>query len=741
MTEVIGAVSAGVTILFLIVAGLGFLSGFMKGTLRSILDIGVVILNLLLSMLIATSIAKGIADTSGIRDILNKYATGVTDPGTLDIINGIKDYIESPELNSDAVSLLLALATVIALPIVFMIVYFVLGLILKIPKIIIQKICLPKAEGFGLKLGGGAIGLVSSVISLAIFLIPITGYVNYAYDTVSLVGGDSVEEVQVVLEDAKDVPMLKAVHVMGGKALFRNLTTVTVSDVKVSLTNETENGISVYKEANAFIGVTPSEYGDNQITALDNIEELINEMEFFPALLSSTASFVALEWEKGNDIFGMEKPQLGDGLQDAFDKILDVLAKSDVNTFKKDTSTVIEILKHAIDDGIVQASDSKDTEAILNSISKTDVVSNIFIELHRNERMRPIIPALSNVMINYIYDIYDEVNGTETQPHEMVDINSFTEEMIGKEGEAVAKIIYEINLFLESVEGKLESESMIDLVTYGDFAALGRGFNAIKYSRFFGDAYEFMLRTVLESRGCAELGIVDDLFISTALNENSDMEKMLVARQKTALLVLSLDEKKEIHYGDAVETLILNFTSSDASSIKNIITEENLKELGLNTANAHTISGLLTSMVDTLERENIEFTDENRKEESEKVGQVLTAVTSALENKEKDKNVFKADEADAESTSNMSATEFVDTSLSSELVSNMIVEATKDDEGNEIDDPYHVKEKLSDNDINELKNALGEEYNKEGTREDEEKMEKLGAIAHIFGIDTSDIFN
>ncbi len=743
MDGIIGTVSAGIIVAFLIVGGVGFLSGFLKGTLRSLLDIGVVLLNLLISTLIATAIAKSVADIQTIIDALNNFALSSTDPSTTELINEAIGYLSSPELNSTAVSLLLALVTVVILPIIFMIIYVVLGVILAIPKIIIQKIVLPKPSGIGLKLGGGAIGFVSSIVAFAIFFIPIVGYVNYAYDTASIVIEDDEQSAGgtlEALEKTKNTPVFKAIHVMGGRALFKNLTTINVDNVRVSLTTETENSIKLYKEADCFIGTPTAEYGNEQVEAIANIEAIINETEFLPALISNTLSFIATQWENGNTVFGIEKPQLGENLQGATDSIITVLADSTSETFKADVCTILEILKHSVGDGIVQAASSGDTNQILLVLENTDVISNMLVELHRNERMRPIIPALSNGMINYLYGIYDEINGTVTEKHEMIDVSTLTEEMVNEEGRILANVIVEIDTFLKSVEGKLEDDNLIDLVTYGDFAALGRGFNGIKHSRFFGETYEFMLRTVLESKGCADLGIVDDLFIETALRADSDMEKMLIARQKTTLLVLSLDEKKEIEYGAAVEALILNFSASDANSIKNIVSEENLKSIGLNTDKAHTISGLLTSMVDTLEKEQIELNEENRLEESEKVGEVLTAVTSAIENSEKEKNVFKTEE-NTESTSNMSATEFVGTSLESELVSAMIVEATKDEEGNEVDDPYNVKNNLSESDISELKTALGDEYNKEGVKEDANKVQTLGAIAHIFGIDTSDIFN
>ena len=216
------------------------------------------------------------------------------------------------------------------------------------------------------------------------------------------------------------------------------------------------------------------------------------------------------------------------------------------------------------------------------------------------------------------------------------------------------------------------------------------------------------------------------------------MEMMLVARQKITLMVISMHENHELDYNDAVEALLVNITSGDADSIKSIVTEENLNSLGIKGESAHTISGLLTSMVNSIQKDDLVITEENMSKEAESAGKVLNAVNSALENSAKDKNVFtSSDENDTtEATSNMSASEFVSTTLESELVSSMVIEATKDEDGNEVDDPYNVKEHLSENDIAELESVLGEEYAKTEA-DDEAKKEKLNAIAHIFGVDAS----
>lgn len=742
--ELVNTVSSCIIVAIVAIGAIGCIVGFIKGTFKSLTDLLFVALNVILSILIATMIAKNVVTVDTLKEYFPMVATNLRlDQSIIDEVNG---YITSPELNSTAIALLLAFVSVIVLPIMFMLVYLVLGVVLFIPKLLVNKIIMPSTKGIGLRLGGGLIGLATSVVSICVFMIPIVGYVNYASDTIDMLKNDSeqiefVQNIEGVVDEAKDTPVFKAIHSVGGRKLFDTLTTITVDDVTISLTHETETAINIYKESGHFIykengqfvSVPLNEYGEEQVKSIERIEEIILDADFVPAFIANTLAYIAQQWNKGDTVFGIEKPIIGTELQEALDHTLLVLEGTTPDNFKKDLCTIAEVIKASIEDGVVRELTSENGN-VLYVLENTNVISDILVELHRNERTRPILPAITNGVINYLYGIYDEVNGTTTEKHNMVDINGLTEEVVSNEGKIIANVIVEIDTFLKSIEDKLEGD-VLELIRCGDFAALGRAFNGIKRSYLFCDTYEFLLRTVLESKGCADLGILDSQFIVNAIKHDSDMEMMLVSRQKITLLVLSMYHGEELDYNNAVEVLLSTISIADADSIKSIITEENLNSIGVRGEHAHTISGLLTSMVDTMKDDSIQIAPEDTAKEAESVGKIITAIDSALENEVKDKNVFASNE-DKESTSSMTASEFVSTTLESKLVSSMVVIATKDENGNEVDDPYNIKEHLSENDVKELETVLGEEYSNMDEN-DESKKEKLDAIAHIFGIDVS----
>ena len=732
----IDTVSAVIIAVLVAVGLIGFILGCTKGLFKSLVDLLFVAINIIASILVSVLVVKNVVNVDTISENLPTIASQIgLDQSLVDEING---YITSPELNSTAVTLLTAFISVIIMPLVFMVFYIALGVILFIPKLLVSKFIAPKAKGIGLRIGGGLSGLATSIISIFVLFMPIVGYVNYANETIDMLKTDDkpltgITEIESTLEEAGNTPVFKAVHSVGGRKLFDILTTITVDNVTISLNNETKTAVSVYKETEHFINVPLSEYGEEQVKSIERVEEIILNAEFVPAFFANAISYVAHEWNNGNTVFGYEKPVIGTELQEAFDQTLIVLEDTTPDNFKQDVCTVAEIVKFAIEDGVVYALTSEDGD-ILYVLENTNVISDILVVLHKNERTRPILPAITNGVVNYLYGIYDEVNGTTTEKHTMVDINGLTEETVKNEGEIISNVIVEIDAFFESIED-IEMDNVIEILKHGDFAALGRAFNNIKKSYLFCDTYEFILRTVLESKGCAKLGILDENFIKNAVLHDSDMEMMLLSRQKITLLVLSMYNGEEINYSDVIEVLITSITTVDADSIKNIITEENLNLIGVRGEHAHTISGLLTSMVDSIIDDNVVIDKEMITQEADSIGKVITTVDSALENTAKDKNVFVSDDG-KESTSSMTANEFVSTALDSNLVSSMIVAATKDSEGNEVDDPYNVKEHLSENDIQSLEKAIEEEY--QNTDEnDEDRKEKIGAIAHIFGIDIS----
>ena len=740
-----------VYIAFGVMALIGFITGIIKGLFRSILDVIFVAINAIASGVTASVLAKNVVKPEKISEAISLIVQKISfDPATLDTIEQIQAYLNNPDANTTAVSLIIALVSVIILPFLFIIFYIAYGLVLVIPKLIIQFIFIHKPRSKPLRWGGALLGIVSNVIAFAIFLVPIIGYVSYANDTLEQIKAieetnaqeptqiqATADSVLTITQPIKDNFVSKTISNLGGRALFQSLTTINVDDTKVSLVAETNCAVKIYAEVGHFKAPV-NEYDKEQIEAIERLEAIIQEAEFVPSLIANCLSYVANEWDQGRSIFGMEKPNLGAELQPSADQVIHILAQTNEDNFKNDIITITTIGKACIEDGVLKKVMSENPAEVVVVLENTDVLSDILVALHRNERFRPAIPHIANGVTNYVYKVYDEVNGTTTPPHQIVDYELLSDEDARKEGERISYAISQIDTFLKSIEGADFENDMIGTLTIGNFGALGRGCNKIKESYLFSDTFSFLLKAILNSEVCAQVGVIDDDFVEQAIKPEADLEKMLVTRQHLAILVVALKDGDKTQYDNAIETILTEISSGEGDSLKTILTYSNLRSMGLGKEKAKTISSLLTSMIVSVDGNS--YTEEEKVQEAQATGKIFNAVNSALNNKDKSSNVFNSTDETDDGISNITADEFVETAIQSSLVSSMIEEAITNDEGEIVDDPYNVHDKLSDNDLSAIENALVNEYNKEGVKDDPEAVAKLENLAHIVGIDVTELF-
>lgn len=739
-----------VYIAFAVFAAIGFITGLIKGLFRSTLDAGCVAINGIASGITATIVAKNVIKPEKISQVLTEVLNTISDPATQDTIKQMQAYLDNPDSNTKAVSLVMALVAVVILPLLFLICYIAYALVLVIPKLIIQFIFIPKARTKAFKWSGAAVGAVANIIAFALFLMPIIGYVTFANDTFeqlkTVEQGTTEEPTQLqatadnllsITKPINDDFVSKTINALGGKAMFDSLTTIRVDNTKVSLKAETDCALRIYGEVGHF-NIPPAEYGQEQIEAIESIEEIIEDAEFVPSLIANCLSYVANEWDQGRDVFGMQKPNLGADFQGSVDQVIHILAQTNEDNFKKDVLTITSIGKDCIEDGVLEKAMGGNPGEIVSVLENTDVLSDILVALHSNERFRPAIPHIASGVTNYVYKVYDEVNGTTTPKHEIIDYDNLTKEDAKAEGEKISRAIKEINTFMASMQGVDFENDMIGAIKAGDFAALGRGCNEIRATYLFKDTFEFLLSAVLKSETCSQLGIIDDDFVAQATKPDADLEKMLVTRQNLAILVVALKDGEKTQYNQAIEMIITEISNGEAESLKSILTYSNLRSMGLNKDKSKTVSSLLSSMIVSVDGNT--YTDEQKIEEANATGKIFNAVNSALDNKEKASNVFNTSSEAQDGVSDITADEFVETAIKSDLVSSMIEEAITNDEGEIVDDPYNVHNKLSENDLNAIENALVNEYNKEGIKDDPDAVAKLENLAHIVGIDTSELF-
>ena len=141
---------------------IGFLRGLRKGFYKSLMDVGFMALSLIAAIFVAKTVTNYLADIEFMKELLNELQVLV--PELESTISGILEYVTQFEENPEMINVVLALPAALLTPFFFIIVYLVVILIVKIPKIIIERIVVGKNGGSkyrgGSRFLGGLVALM-----------------------------------------------------------------------------------------------------------------------------------------------------------------------------------------------------------------------------------------------------------------------------------------------------------------------------------------------------------------------------------------------------------------------------------------------------------------------------------------------------------------------------------------------------------------------------------------------------
>ncbi|MBQ3018915.1 MAG: hypothetical protein IJD89_08225, partial [Clostridia bacterium] len=439
-------------------------------------------------------------------------------------------------------------------------------------------------------------------------------------------------------------------------------------------------------------------------------------------------SFVANEYYQGNDVFGIEKPDFGEDFNPTFDRVLFILKDTDSNDIRKDIKTISKIANGALETGLIGEVTSEEID-VWRIVENEELLEIILVELYNNERTRNMIPYVTSAITNYMYDLYDDINDTETQKDEF-DYSKYNEYQLRQEAAYISSAIEEIHSFLDTINVSEEEFDPKEVIMTADFGALGRGLENLRQSIFTERLFKLLLHAVLRSEAITELGIVDPILIKNAEEEDSDLEGMLVARQNVMKLAIAIQEKEDsAQTRDLMEQVIEKLIAGDDESLSSIVTKDNLVSLGMKESEAESIEGIVGSMLEGAN--NCEFESEaEQKEEIKKTEEIISAVGNTVLDK-KAENMFDVG-SDTTSATGMSAQEFVDSIIDSKLTSAMIQGASNGEDGETVEDPYKIQKELSYADKEAISEAINNDYASEDTTDEQRKT--LESLANIFGV-------
>jgi len=742
----------------------GFLRGLRKGLWKSLMDLGFVILCLVISILVAKGITNTFVDIEKFTELLTTAREKVGDGELATTIDGLMEYINKGLEDPAMVNAVLAIPAALITPIVFIVVHILLGIIIKIPKLIIERIVIGKNGGAnyrgGSRLGGGLIGGLRNALFIVILLVPIIGYVTFIGGTLDTVisaaegeaqlassmedegGGDSISGLKDVMGEVinpiRNSPAVKAIDTMGGKAIFNSLTTKRVDDMKFVLTSEIDGFARLYANFTSFMDESPENYGEKQKNSINNIKDILNEGEFLPFVTSELLSFVSEKWLNGEDAFGIEKIDVGEDYEDIFDSVLTTLSTTDSTNIKGDISTISNLMVTCIDEGVfVELAKEEPDPLVL--VENEDLLSAIFAEAYKNERVRPIIGYIPKILVDVISNSFAEEGDTTPKP-DSVDVNTLTEDQIKADAVTIARVVTKVMDFMESTEN-LDSSDENAFILNADLGSLGSAIDMLRNSALLGDSCEYILTVLLNSDMVSDLGFVSSDLIAKLTDKSVKFENILVSAQKLAVMAISISKEgiNEDNYEEALKFMITEMSPEAADTLKSAISSDVLKDFGMSEDEANTMSNTINSVIDGISSATENMTEEQVEKEVEAITTIVNTMKDASSSGDLE-HIFGEE---GESATGITAEDLVDTVLSSEIVSGAIVGASKNENNERVDDPYGIAGSLSDNDKSAAEDAIKNYYdnNSTGGAEDEALKEKLDAVANILGMDSSAWFN
>lgn len=711
----------------------------------------------------------------------------------VETVKGYMANEETGTLVNEVLELITALPTIFIAPLIFIVVFAILSLVLFGMGFFIKIFISSKKQKIGWRLLGGALGAATYVLVITAFIIPLNGYVDIVNDAsmhaleviesnelqgkdltaeqdeateLSSEGvGDRIENgdmqeptegeggdgAEIVKENepldlspikpilnlvidytsvSKESPVLSAISSFGGKRIFNSFTTVKASGTEICLEKELNGLIDLCDVALKFVNTPTENYGEEQTTAIERADEILSSSDYLPELVSRAISFASGELYKGNDLFGLEKPNLGDEFNPALDRVLRVLKSTDANDLRKDISTVSVIASRALESGVVEKVMAEEID-VFAIVEDRELFETVFVELYKNSRTRNLIPYVTSYVTDYIYALYDDINNESTEVPEF-DYTHYNEERMYIEASYIVNTVEEIKAFIDTVDTTDDELDPKQIIMDGDFAALGRGLENMRDSIFTDRIFSIIVYAVLHSELADKLAIVDEQLVDSVNDKNTDLVALLVSRQNIMKLAISIQEMENREQTNLlINSVIESLLSEDTSALTAIVSKDNLQIMGMNAQQAESIESIVGSMVSGASGFEFE-SEEEKQEEIKKTEEIIFAIGNTVLDEDREHH-HMFDQGDGNgSTTEMTAQDFVDHIVDSKLTSSMIQSATTDENGEVKDNPYNLQGEISQDDMAQIENALNNSYTDDGTTEDQRKT--LEALASIFGV-------
>ena len=400
-------IQTAVTIIFVVLALISAIKGFINGLAREVVRVITIVLAVIIS-LVAVSISS---------EWIMGLFSGETMEGVISWVGNLMpafaDWLSG--LDADVIRYIAAIPiAMIILPVVFSASFIVINLIMMIPHFIICMIFGFKADNNTIltRLGGLLLGAIEAIFVTVIIATPLIGFANTFGTAIEEIRAEETkteaEENLINIYDefvkgAVDNPIIKITGALGGNAIYSFVTTVKVDDQSIAMTEQIRPALQIYGDSSRLADMDWQHLTEEQKSALGAIVDTVDESPYFTLIFANTASAVSSILGSGELADSLEEP-----LATIFRDLFSVLDGITEETLNEDVKTFLNLWFLFSDEGVFEVI-TTDAENTMNVLSRKDASGNTVISravsiLETNPRTSHIVPSLIQISISVMKD-------------------------------------------------------------------------------------------------------------------------------------------------------------------------------------------------------------------------------------------------------------------------------------------------------------------------------------------------
>lgn len=299
---------------------------------------------------------------------------------------------------------------------------------------------------------GAAMGALCGVVLMVGLLSPTAGYLTEApeavhtleeYEQITHTDEQTLQETieaEKNAAEAANTPLLVAVRMLGGEAIFDSLTTVTVDGHETDLHTELHALDRLGADIVVLSAVPMEEYTDHEYDTIREIGDVLEDSALLRVLGAEGVSALSRAWLKDRAFLGIDRPDAGEAMNFAMNAIMVVMKNTNKDTVAHDVRALAPAISAALRVHVAQTpkpsepgADPEVTPEPPTTSEQLDVLMDAIVESAETPETKDVlvragVGLVANELEQYL------VNGAEPKPEKPAD----PEQPEGSEEPAIA---------------------------------------------------------------------------------------------------------------------------------------------------------------------------------------------------------------------------------------------------------------------------------------------------------------